>query len=322
MLILRRCSPTSIADDSRAGSCCRRWASPSPSAPRPRSRRASAAAPAPGTPECDPTPAKLPFEPTGWKTVLLDHFSCQVGGLPEGSRLLRRADELEDPQRRRQAGGARHRRLGRSRPPRRISGAAGAAGSAGGRPGGARAAAAVAAAHRARRASRRSTVSAGASSRGTRRRWKPSCGSAGSTPVADNQGKDFQSFHVKDPDGFDLQISNGSRKNRRQGAGERQDVRAGAVRRDQLEDGLARSHLVRGLELQGDGGVLHGAARLEAGHRRGQPESVRDRRHRRHHHPSRRRRQPRRRAGDDAAGAARGDGSHLVRHHAVRSGCR
>src|SRR6188472_1337748 len=31
-----------------------------------------------GTPECDTTPAKLPFEPTGWKTVLLDHFSCQA----------------------------------------------------------------------------------------------------------------------------------------------------------------------------------------------------------------------------------------------------
>src|SRR5690349_18663617 len=31
-----------------------------------------------GTPECDTTPAKLPFAPTGWKTVLLDHFSCQV----------------------------------------------------------------------------------------------------------------------------------------------------------------------------------------------------------------------------------------------------
>ena len=39
----------------------------------------------------------------------------------------------------------------------------------------------------------------------------------GLSPVADNHG-DFQSFHVKDPDGFDLQISNGSRKNRRQGA--------------------------------------------------------------------------------------------------------
>jgi catechol 2,3-dioxygenase-like lactoylglutathione lyase family enzyme len=40
----------------------------------------------------------------------------------------------------------------------------------------------------------------------------------GLTPVADNRGKDFQSFHVKDPDGFDLQISNGNRKNRRQGS--------------------------------------------------------------------------------------------------------
>jgi len=39
----------------------------------------------------------------------------------------------------------------------------------------------------------------------------------GLTPVADNHG-DFQSFHIKDPDGFDLQISNGNRKNRRQGA--------------------------------------------------------------------------------------------------------
>ena len=38
----------------------------------------------------------------------------------------------------------------------------------------------------------------------------------GLTPVADNHGTDFQSFHVKDPDGFDLQISNGSRTSRRQ----------------------------------------------------------------------------------------------------------
>jgi catechol 2,3-dioxygenase-like lactoylglutathione lyase family enzyme len=40
----------------------------------------------------------------------------------------------------------------------------------------------------------------------------------GLNPVADNEGKDFQSFHVKDPDGFDVQITNGNRKNRRQGA--------------------------------------------------------------------------------------------------------
>ena len=31
----------------------------------------------------------------------------------------------------------------------------------------------------------------------------------GMTPVADNDGHGFESFHVKDPDGFDLQIANG-----------------------------------------------------------------------------------------------------------------
>ena len=60
--------------------------------------------------------------------------------------------------------------------------------------------------------------SRGASTSGTRRRSRPSCGSADLNPVADNEGKDFQSFHVKDPDGFDVQITNGNRKNRRQGA--------------------------------------------------------------------------------------------------------
>jgi len=32
----------------------------------------------------------------------------------------------------------------------------------------------------------------------------------GLNPVADNDGQGFESFHVKDPDGFDLQISNGN----------------------------------------------------------------------------------------------------------------
>ena len=31
-----------------------------------------------GTPACDTTPAKLPFAPTGWKTVALDHFGMQA----------------------------------------------------------------------------------------------------------------------------------------------------------------------------------------------------------------------------------------------------
>ena len=50
----------------------------------------------------------------------------------------------------------------------------------------------------------------------------------GLSPVADNHG-DFQSFHVKDPDGFDLWITNGNRKNRRKDAGQRQDLGARAV---------------------------------------------------------------------------------------------
>lgn len=37
----------------------------------------------------------------------------------------------------------------------------------------------------------------------------------GLNPVADNRGHNFESFHVKDPDGFDVQISNGNRHNRR-----------------------------------------------------------------------------------------------------------
>lgn len=37
----------------------------------------------------------------------------------------------------------------------------------------------------------------------------------GLTPVADHSGDDFRSFHVKDPDGMDVQISNGNKRNRR-----------------------------------------------------------------------------------------------------------
>src|ERR1043166_513634 len=31
-----------------------------------------------GTPRCDTIPFKDPFAPTGWKTVLMDHFTMQV----------------------------------------------------------------------------------------------------------------------------------------------------------------------------------------------------------------------------------------------------
>ena len=31
-----------------------------------------------GSPRCDMTPFPPPFEPTGWKTVLMDHFTMTV----------------------------------------------------------------------------------------------------------------------------------------------------------------------------------------------------------------------------------------------------
>lgn len=37
----------------------------------------------------------------------------------------------------------------------------------------------------------------------------------GLNPVADHGGDDFRSFHVKDPDGLDVQLSNGNKRNRR-----------------------------------------------------------------------------------------------------------
>jgi catechol 2,3-dioxygenase-like lactoylglutathione lyase family enzyme len=40
----------------------------------------------------------------------------------------------------------------------------------------------------------------------------------GLNPVADHSGNDFRSFHVKDPDGMDVQITNGNKSNRRRGA--------------------------------------------------------------------------------------------------------
>ena len=40
----------------------------------------------------------------------------------------------------------------------------------------------------------------------------------GLNPVADNRPGGFESFRIKDADGFDLRISNGNAKNRRQGA--------------------------------------------------------------------------------------------------------
>lgn len=182
-----------------------------------------------GTPQCNTTPAKAPFAATGWKTTALDHFTMHavdykkeaayymalmnwklrsddgkqavldvgdigtvviVGGYtpppPPPPRVLTPAESAQFAAARAGgAGGAGGR-------------GAGAGGGRGGGGGGGRGPAQVVWDSFAWTISpwNAKTVEAELKKRGL-------------NPVADNSGpKGCESFHVKDPDGFDLQISN------------------------------------------------------------------------------------------------------------------
>jgi len=175
-----------------------------------------------GTPECDPTPARLPFEATGWKTVLLDHFTCQVNDYQKEAAYyaalmnwkIRGDDGKEAVLDIGDWGGLVLRGGYQPPPPPPPSADAPPAGAppagapaGGGRGGG--------------RGGPRAPVLAAFDNfcwgiePWNAKKVEAELRRRGLDPVADNHGKDFQSFHVKDPDGFDLQISNGSRKNRR-----------------------------------------------------------------------------------------------------------
>jgi catechol 2,3-dioxygenase-like lactoylglutathione lyase family enzyme len=179
-----------------------------------------------GTPECDPTPAKLPFEATGWKVAGLDHFSCQVADYPKEAAYYQalmnwkiRSDDgkqamldIGDWGGLRLYGGYVAPPAPPTPPPAPptavpVAGAAGAGAAAGrgGQGGGA---------PRAPRNANFDNMS-WAIDTWDAKKVEAALKSRGLSPVADNHG-DFQSFHVKDPDGFDLQISNG--KNGRKGA--------------------------------------------------------------------------------------------------------
>jgi catechol 2,3-dioxygenase-like lactoylglutathione lyase family enzyme len=169
-----------------------------------------------GTPGCDQTPAPLPFESTGWKTVLLDHFSCKVADYSKeaayynalmnwgirsdngkeavldigdwGGLIIRGGYEAPPPTEAEKAAFARFAARAGAGAPRRMTPKNALFDNFcwGIEPWDAK------------------TVEAELRKRGL-------------DPVADNRGGGFESFHVKDPDGFDLQISNGNRMNRRRG---------------------------------------------------------------------------------------------------------
>ena len=177
-----------------------------------------------GTPECDTTPAKMPFEATGWKTVLLDHLSCQCVDYSKEaayySTLMNwkiRSDDGKMATLDIGDWGGLELRGGYVAPPApptpppAPAGDPAAAGRGGGRGGG------QGGGPRAPRNAAFDSVCFGIEPWDAKK-VEADLKKRGLNPVAENRGKDFESFHVKDPGGFDLQISNGSRKNRRQGA--------------------------------------------------------------------------------------------------------
>ena len=168
--------------------------------------------PAEGTPACDTTPAKAPFAPTGWKTVALDHFSMQTTDYKQEAAYyaalmnwkVRRDDgkqavlDIGDVGTVVLRGGY----VAPPPPPPRVPTAADSAAGRAGRGGG--------------RGGPQRVVNASWDSFSWQispwdaKKVKAELDKRGLNPVADNDGpKGFESFHVKDPDGFDVQISNG-----------------------------------------------------------------------------------------------------------------
>jgi hypothetical protein len=162
-------------------------------------------------------PVKPPFEPTGWKTVLLDHLSCKVVDHEKEAAFYNslmnwgvRSDDAQESV--------------------LDIGDFGSIVIHGGYQPSADAIAAEKAQYdrRAAAAKQRGTEMGPFVPRSTvfdgfcwgidqwdAKKVEAALKARGLNPVADNQGHDFQSFHVKDPDGFDVQISNGNPHNRR-----------------------------------------------------------------------------------------------------------
>jgi predicted enzyme related to lactoylglutathione lyase len=195
-----------------------------------------------GTPKCNTSPMKAPFEPTGWKTVLLDHFDLQVAELDKeaafynalmgwkvrsnngksivmdignwGGVIMRGGLALPNP---------------KPTPPSQLAALAESAQAL------AQSAGALAAAEERARGGGRGARGGGGGGRGPnagpRAVWDGFCfGIApwdtnkvegalkqrGLNPVAEHRPQEnFFSFRIKDPDGFNLSVSNGNKMNRR-----------------------------------------------------------------------------------------------------------
>jgi catechol 2,3-dioxygenase-like lactoylglutathione lyase family enzyme len=173
-----------------------------------------------GTPECNTTPAKLPFEPTGWKTAMLDHFSCQCVDYTKEAAYYQalmnwkiRSDDGKQAVLDIGDWGGLILRNGYVAPAP-LPAAATTAPPAGANPGAGRGG--QGGPPRAPRNAAFDGMAWGID-KWDAKKVEAELKARGLSPVADNHG-DFQSFHVKDPDGFDLWITNGAKGNRRKGA--------------------------------------------------------------------------------------------------------
>jgi hypothetical protein len=178
-----------------------------------------------GTPECNTTPAKLPFEPTGWNTVLLDHFTCQCVDYAKEAAYYQalmnwkiRSDDGKQAVLDIGDWGGLILRGGYVAPPAPPTPPAGASSA------GASGASAAPGAGRGGqggppRPPRNAAFDgmAWGIDKWDAKKVEAELTARGLNPVADNRG-DFHSFKIKDPDGFALWITNGNKNNRRKGA--------------------------------------------------------------------------------------------------------
>lgn len=150
-----------------------------------------------GTPACNTTDIKPIFEPTGWKTVALDHLTFRVADYRKEAAFyialmgwkLRSDDGKQAVLDMGDWGSAIFKQA--------APGAMDAAATEGGRGRGGPVRAVV-------------ESFSFAIDQWNARKVEAELRKRGMTPVADNDGKGFESFRVKDPDGWDLQISNGN----------------------------------------------------------------------------------------------------------------
>jgi catechol 2,3-dioxygenase-like lactoylglutathione lyase family enzyme len=164
-----------------------------------------------GTPACDTLPIKPLFDPTGWRTVALDHITMRVAEYEQEAAfydaLLGWRLRSDDGMRALMDIGDFGAMVFESAPelanasPDTMS-RGGGGGGRGGRGGRAPARAVVTSLAFGIEPWDAKSVEEGLRARGL-------------DPVADNRANGYESFHVKDPNGFDLQLSNVTPKNRR-----------------------------------------------------------------------------------------------------------